>query len=112
MPNETIKLIIRGREGTVFEGEVYAVSSINGKGPFDILPHHAEFISLIERQVTVHHSDGHQQVFKIDSGVIEVDENQIKIYLENYTPTWPTLFHSATVNVEMFFFDKVNLPNM
>lgn len=87
VPNELTKLTIVGRQGPIFEGEVKAVSSINAKGPFDILAQHAEFISLIERQVTIHHADGHQEQMKIDTGVIEVDENRIKIYLENYTPT-------------------------
>lgn len=87
MPDQTVHVIIRSRQGTIFEGEAKAVSSINGKGPFDILPGHTLFISLIERNITVRKVDNTIQQFRIDTGVLEVDANQVKIYLENYTPT-------------------------
>ncbi len=30
-----------------FEGEAYSISAINATGPFDVLPHHHNFLSML-----------------------------------------------------------------
>lgn len=63
-----------------FEEKVEAVSSKNRLGDFDILPGHANFISLIferlilqlpEKKITYH----------FDRGVLQVSENRVRIFL-------------------------------
>lgn len=44
----TVKIISPTQ--TIFDGEAYAVSSVNSSGKFDILPFHANFISLVQKQ--------------------------------------------------------------
>lgn len=34
---------------TIFQGEAYSVSSANSTGKFDILPYHANFITMIQK---------------------------------------------------------------
>ena len=54
LTNEKLLLVIRDRTTLLFQGEVMAVSSFNDKGPFDILPQHANFISIIKKHVVLH----------------------------------------------------------
>jgi len=82
-PHSPLTLVIRTRSDTIFNGEVAAVSSINPAGPFDILPEHASFISLINNIVIVHGKDGVKRQMKISEGIMHVDENTVHIYLEN-----------------------------
>lgn len=34
---------------TIFQGEAYSVSSANSAGTFDILPYHANFITMVQK---------------------------------------------------------------
>ena len=45
--NEKFKLLVKSREGILYQGEVESMTSFNEKGEFDILSRHANFISLI-----------------------------------------------------------------
>src|SRR5258708_4239839 len=51
---ETIHLSIRNRENILYDADVRALSAVNGSGPFDVLPQHANFISVIEKYVIIH----------------------------------------------------------
>jgi F0F1-type ATP synthase epsilon subunit len=46
-----LALKIYGRNGVLFQGQVSSVSSANENGVFDILPGHANFISLIKSKI-------------------------------------------------------------
>jgi F0F1-type ATP synthase epsilon subunit len=85
MPKPTFPLTIRSRQDIVFQADVNAVSSLNQKGPFDVLPHHAFFITIVERYIVVHQTNGENLQFKIDSGVLHVDDAQVHIYVESLT---------------------------
>lgn len=76
-----IKLFIRDREKIIFEGDVANVSSSNTKGIFDILDHHANFISLIGEKLIVRNLDGTKKEYPVDSGIVKVVANDVKVYL-------------------------------
>lgn len=78
---DKIKAIIRKRDGVIFEGDVYAVSSINEIGPFDILFNHANFIAKIKDKVTIHSDKNTKKDFVIDNGIISVKENLVEVFL-------------------------------
>lgn len=78
---KSIRVEVRGRQGLVFSGELYAVSSFNTTGPFDILPDHANFVSMISRKVVLRRADGKVDEINVDNGVIVVEENNVKIFL-------------------------------
>ncbi len=65
----------------VFEGEVYAVSSTNESGPFDILSAHTNFITLIRDYIVLTLPDKQKKELKIDVGVLKNLGNHIEIYL-------------------------------
>lgn len=81
MANDQISVHVRDLVSTVFSGTAYAVSSINEKGPFDVLPMHANFISIVKEKIIIHQKNGQQQELKIDTGVLKNKDNIITIFL-------------------------------
>lgn len=72
---------IRKRDGLVFAGDVYAVSSENEIGPFDILPYHENFISLIARYLIIHLDGGLKKEIEVAKGVLKVKENKLEVFI-------------------------------
>lgn len=65
----------------IFEGKAQSVSSINSRGPFDILPMHENFICLIKEKVTITGADGQKHEIACPSGLLEVSENRVRIFI-------------------------------
>ena len=76
-----LKVLVRDREGVKFNGGAVAVSSVNAAGPFDVLPGHTNFISLIRKRVSVTGPEGKKTEFNLESGVIQVLKDQVNVYL-------------------------------
>lgn len=76
-----LNVMIRARDGIKFQGEATAVTSINGRGTFDVLPQHANFICTIEKKVWIQTQDGKRQEFNVDNGVLYVASNEVLVYL-------------------------------
>ncbi|MEF8847025.1 MAG: hypothetical protein V5A57_01160 [Candidatus Paceibacterota bacterium] len=64
-----------------FEGEAKAVTSENEVGEFDILPEHANFITLIFNSLTVYTPEEEKE-YEFSRGVVEVADNKVRIFLE------------------------------
>lgn len=78
---EQVDVVVRKREGLVFTGRVFAVSSVNEVGSFDVLPEHANFICTIKDLLTIHHTKEKKEELKIDSGVLRAKGNLIEVYI-------------------------------
>lgn len=65
----------------IFDGEVFSVSSFNDKGPFDVLPQHKNFISLISQLIRIGFKNGTTKEISIQSGVLRVYQNRVDVYL-------------------------------
>lgn len=72
---------IKNRDKVFYDGQAVSVSSINAKGVFDILPQHANFISLVRDFIEVRMADGKSERFRIDKGVLKVEKNLVEFYL-------------------------------
>lgn len=81
MKNEHLHLIIRNRENILYDSDVKAVSAINGKGPFDVLPEHANFICVIEKYIVIHELNGKTSQVKVEIGVMHVHDGKVEVYL-------------------------------
>lgn len=65
-----------------FNDSADSVSAVNKTGPFDILPGHHNFLTLLEKcEVTVRQPNKSQK-FKIARGVMHVKRNAITIFLD------------------------------
>lgn len=85
MPNISplvLSVIVKNRDKVLFEGMVKAISSINEKGVFDILPEHSNFISVIQKHIIIHKTDGSSEEIPCQQGVIRVEANRIKAYVD------------------------------
>lgn len=78
---QTLHLRILSPGQTLFEGEMDSVSSKNIQGPFDILPEHANFITVIEENPIVLRAKGQRpQAFKFPIAIIYAHQNNVDIY--------------------------------
>ncbi|OGY09351.1 MAG: hypothetical protein A2782_02665 [Candidatus Blackburnbacteria bacterium RIFCSPHIGHO2_01_FULL_43_15b] len=67
----------------LYEGDVEYVSSENSSGKFDILPHHANFISIIEdKEIIAKTANGKVETFKFLKAIMLFQDNSLKIYTD------------------------------
>lgn len=82
---DALSVTIRNWGGVVTKEEAKAISSFNESGPFDILPEHANFISIIKDTLIIHKDQGQKNEMKIGRGILRTHSNQVEIYLEIVT---------------------------
>ena len=64
-----------------FEGEALSLSAENKVGPFDILPEHADFFSMLE-PCTVHiDTEDKRLSFSVDNGMITVQNDHVLLFV-------------------------------
>lgn len=77
-----ITVCIKTAESIMFEGKARSISSINETGPFDILPFHENFISLIHKHILIVKESGEHIELPIKSrGILRVGSNNATILL-------------------------------
>lgn len=76
-----LSVTIKRPDRVVFTGNVKAVTSVNMRGTFDVLPFHSNFISLIRDIVTVHHENDEQKSFPLQAGIIKVTGNSVTVLI-------------------------------
>lgn len=78
----SIKVTIRAYNGVIFSGEAISVSSKNEKGPFDILPGHINFITMVKESLIVRKADKSEEVFEIKGeGILHVYLGEVFVFL-------------------------------
>lgn len=83
MPNPTLHVRIISPQQLILDTEARSVSSKNSQGNFDILPQHANFITLTENSpIIVRPAVAGQkpQTFKFPLAIIVTRENKVNIY--------------------------------
>lgn len=72
---------------TLFEGEALSLSSKNSSGKFDVLPEHANFITLVEQSPLIIRKKGNEKLqFNFSLAIIYVSRNQVNIYTDIALP--------------------------
>jgi F0F1-type ATP synthase epsilon subunit len=72
---------INSPEKIIWEGNADWVSSVNLSGPFDILPFHANFITIIENQSIKIRSEGKITEYSYSRAVLYTHSNKVSIYI-------------------------------
>lgn len=81
MANPTLHVRIISPQQLLLDTEAQSVSSKNLSGNFDILPQHANFITLIENSpIVVRVPKQKPMVFKFPLSIIITTENKVNIY--------------------------------
>ena len=82
MTDELLKVRVISPRQDLFAGQALSVSSVNSVGPFDILPEHAKFVTLVENQkVVLRLVDKTIKEFSFGLAIIHVHENQVNIFI-------------------------------
>lgn len=76
-----IIVIVRDAENIIFDGEVDRISSYNEVGRFDIYPRHANFISIILKQLTLYNNHKIVKDLKLEQAIMKVKNDQVEIFL-------------------------------
>lgn len=66
---------------TFYEGPADSVSAVNKVGPFDILPNHANFFSLLTQGDIIVRVVGQGLKFPIKHGIVKVTNNVITLFI-------------------------------
>jgi len=67
---------------TYFDDQAFSVSAVNETGPFDILPHHHNFITLLKScELEVHSAVRGQIKIRISGGLMHVKSDEVTVFL-------------------------------
>ena len=79
--NIKLQLKIKSATKTHYDGEASSITSYNDTGVFDILPQHANFITVIKEKIIVNKGLEGQVEVKVENGVLSVKEDRVDVYL-------------------------------
>lgn len=66
-----------------FEGEARSVSAVNDTGPFDILPHHKNFLCmLVPCQLTIQPVEGPTKTITIHRALMHVKADSVVVFMD------------------------------
>jgi len=66
-----------------YDGSAFSISAVNATGPFDILPRHHNFISLLSAcELVIRPADGGEQRIVISGGIMHVKADQVIVFLD------------------------------
>lgn len=66
-----------------FEGDAYSVSAVNDTGPFDILPHHKNFLCmLVPCNLVVQPVEGAPKMIKIHRALMHVKADRVVVFMD------------------------------
>lgn len=79
---KSLHVSVSNADELIWEGGALSVSSENQEGPFDILPGHANFITMIEgKPITIRTDSGESKDCTYPNAVIYVLGDTVKIYV-------------------------------
>ena len=67
---------------TYFNEHAFSVSAVNATGAFDVLPHHHNFVSLLNNcEIAVQAPTGQKRI-RISGGLMHVQADKVKVFLD------------------------------
>jgi len=78
---EEFPVIITNAEERIWEGVAQSISSKNSVGQFDILPGHANFVTMVKNEpIVIRAYMKRKGLFTYKTAVITIRENKVEIY--------------------------------
>lgn len=78
----TINVIARAPFEVYYEGPAEGLSALNKIGPFDVLPGHADFFSVLRPcEVTIDIPDKDPIVFGVQNGIVTVRNDEVMLFV-------------------------------
>jgi hypothetical protein len=80
---QTMRLRVYSPFRDYYDGDAFSISAVNATGPFDILPRHHNFISLLSAgDLIIRSTIGGDQKIVISGGIMHVKADQIIVFLD------------------------------
>ena len=80
--NATMHVKVYAPFKVYFDGEAHSVSAVNETGPFDILPRHHNFMTLLSPCVIVVRGMHGDEQITIQRGIMHVKADQVIVFLD------------------------------
>lgn len=77
---DSLSVRVNSPDRVLWEGTAVSVSSKNSQGPFDILPFHANFVSIIENEKIKIDTGSEIKEYTFPHSVIYVHSNHVYVY--------------------------------
>lgn len=82
IPAGSMKIKVYSPFKSYYDGVGKSISAINDTGPFDVLPGHHKFLTLLNRcEVNIQSDDGEENI-KIDKGIMYVKKDKVTVFLD------------------------------
>lgn len=65
-----------------FDGDARSISAVNDTGPFDILPRHHNFMTLINTCEIVVRTDKDEEKIPVQRGIMHVKADEVIVFLD------------------------------
>lgn len=78
---EELTVIARAPFHIFYEGPAHSVSAENKVGPFDVLPGHTDFFSVMDACEVFIETDKEPITFNITNGIIAVRDNEVMLFV-------------------------------
>lgn len=76
-----IKVQVLNTDQILFEGDVDRISSYNEVGAFDVYPMHANFITIIGKQLALYNKHEKVKEVEFEQAVMKVKQDSVSIFL-------------------------------
>ena len=80
-PDLVLHVVARAPFHVYFEGDARSLSATNRVGPFDILPGHTDFFSLLKPGEVIIESESGPTAFMIDNGIVTVRDDEVLLFV-------------------------------
>ncbi len=67
---------------TYYDGEAQSISALNETGPFDILPRHHNFMTLLSECDIIVRTDKGDEKITINRGIMHVKKDRVIVFLD------------------------------
>lgn len=79
----TLHVKVHSPFNVYYDGEAQSVSAENGTGPFDILPGHKKFLTLLSPcAITIRNEGREDEVINITQGLMHVKTDGVVVFLD------------------------------
>ncbi len=83
VPNGKMFVKVYAPYKVYFEGLANSISAVNGTGPFDILPGHHRFLTILDAcEIVIRTDAGAEEKVTITNGVMYVLEDRVSVFLD------------------------------
>lgn len=81
---ESIPVVITSPDEVIWQGEAASLSSTNSAGAFDVLPEHANFVTILQNNtpMVIRTTDGKELTFTYKRAIVAVRSDKVRVYVD------------------------------